>query len=137
MKFSMNTAFWARALIAILFVFAGYGKLMDFTMFVSNALVPKFGALATIIGVLVIFIEIIVAIAFALGYKLKCMAWILAGFTALATILYHNPWSTGAFDGNMMVTALKNVAIIGGILLAWCCGCGMCEAKGSHHGHNH
>ena len=74
MKFSMNNAFWGRVLIAILFVYAGWGKLMDFTGFVSGALEPRFGALATIVGVLVVFIEIVVAIAFAIGYKAKWSA---------------------------------------------------------------
>ena len=125
----MNNAFWGRVLIAILFVYAGWGKLMDFTGFVSGALEPRFGALATIVGVLVVFIEIVVAIAFAIGYKAKWSAWILGGFVALATILYHNPWSTGAFDGNTLGMALKNVAILGGIWLA-------CEMDSHHRTHH-
>ncbi len=137
MKFSMNNAFWARALIALLFVYAGYGKLMGFDGFVSAMLQSKFGGLATIVGALVVFIEIVVALAFAFGYRLKWSALILGGFTALATILYHNPWAGDAFNSQMMLMALKNIAIIGGIWLASCCGCGTCEVKGSHHGHNH
>jgi uncharacterized membrane protein YphA (DoxX/SURF4 family) len=129
MKLSMNNAFWSRVLIAILFVYAGYGKLMSFNDFVAGALEPKFGALAMIVGVLVIFIEIVVAIAFALGYKKEWSAWILLGFTALATILYHNPWATGMFDRNALMAALKNIAIIGGIWAAAIC---MCEGK-KHH----
>jgi len=114
MNFLKNHAFWARLLLAVLFVYAGYGKLMNFTGFVTNALEPKFGALAIIIGALVIVVEIVVAIAFVLDYKRKWATWILIGFTAIATILYHNPWATGVFDGNMMALALKNLAIIGG-----------------------
>ena len=115
MNFSMNNAFWARLLIAILFVYAGYGKLMEFSGFVSGALEPKFGALATIVGVLVVFIEIVVALAFVIGYKIKWTAWILLGFTAIATILYHNPWAGPEFNGGNLLLALKNIAIMGGI----------------------
>lgn len=115
MNFSMNNAFWARALIALLFVYAGYGKLMGFTGFVSSTLEPKFGALATIVGVLVVFIEIVVALAFAFDYKRKWTGWILAGFTALTVILYHNPWAGPEFSPGNLLQALKNIAIIGGI----------------------
>ena len=38
--------------------------------------------------------------------------WLLVGFTALATILYHNP-----MDKSQMTNFLKNLAIIGGLLL--------------------
>ena len=110
----MNNAFWARVLLALLFVYAGYGKLMNFTGFVDNALTPKFAALSTVVGILVVIIEIVVAIAFVVDYKRKWATRILIGFTALVTILYHNPWAGGTFDGNMMVMALKNLAIIGG-----------------------
>jgi putative oxidoreductase len=129
MKFSMNNAFWARVLIAILFVYAGIGKLMGFSGFVAMALVPKFGALASLVGVLVILIEIVVALAFVFGYKAKWSAWTLMAFTALATILYHNPWASGAFDNNMLVMALKNISIIGGIWLA-------CEMDSHHRAHH-
>lgn len=119
MKLSMNNcAMWSRVLIAILFVYAGVGKLMNFSGVVSGMLAAKFGALATVVGVIVVFIEIVVAISFAIGYKKKWSAWTLGVFTALATILYHNPWGTGAFDPMMAVMALKNVAIIGGIWAA-------------------
>ena len=115
MKFSMNNAFWARALIALLFIYAGYGKLMDFTGFVASMLEPKFHSLAMIAGVVAVFIEIVVAIAFAIDYQRKYSAWILGGFVALTTILYHNPWSGPEFNPGNMLQALKNIAIIGGI----------------------
>ena len=38
--------------------------------------------------------------------------WILVAFTTLATILYHNP-----MDKSQMTNFLKNLAIIGGLLL--------------------
>ncbi len=115
----MNNAFWARVLIAILFVYAGVGKLMGFENYATgNMMTSVFGSFTTIALVVAIFVEIVVALAFAFGYKAKWSALVLGGFTALVTIIYHNPWATGAFDGMMMGVALKNVAIIGGIWLA-------------------
>ena len=131
MNFSMNNAFWARLLIAILFVYAGVGKLMSFSGFVTSMLEPKFGALATIVGVLVVLVEIVVALLFAFGYKVKYTAWILAGFTALVTIMYHNPWAGPEFNGGNLLMALKNIAIIGGIWLA------LQEATHNHTHHSH
>jgi putative oxidoreductase len=103
----------SRSFIAILFIFTGWGKLMTFTETTGYiASVLGTGAITPIITILVIFIEIVVAIVYAYGkYKKDVAAYILIGFTALATILFHSDISVGA---NMIMT-LKNIAIIGGL----------------------
>lgn len=115
----------ARSLIALLFVVAGVQKLMDF-----NGITGYIGSLGlpmpAVVAALVIVIEIPVALLFAYGYKIKEMSWVLGIFTALTVVLAHRDFSQGA----NMVMALKNIAIIGGIMLAAkCADCSTCTVK--------
>lgn len=130
----INYALISRSLIALLFVVAGVQKLMGFegvSGYIGSLLGVSSPALATIVTALVIVVEIPVALAFAWGYRLCTTGAILLGFTVIATILAHNPWAASvltpdAMKGAMMA-ALKNIAIIGGILSAISlCDCGKC-----------
>ncbi len=76
----------------------------------------------------VILIEIPVALAFAWGYKTKETGYTLIAFTVLATLLAHRD-----IFGADMVMALKNVAIIGGIMSAIACMCGDCTVHSKKH----
>ncbi len=120
----------ARSLIALLFVVAGVQKLMDFngiTGFIGSLTVFSVHLpVPALLAVLVVAIEIPVALLFAYGYKIKEMSWILGVFTVITTLLVHNDFSQGA----NMVMALKNIAIIGGIMLAAkCADCSTCTVK--------
>lgn len=126
MKF--NYSFVFRALIALLFVVAGVQKIIGFTGsvgFISSLGVP----LPVIATILVIIIEVPVALMFVFYPKKLCLSgMILAGFTLLTIVLVHNPFT--ATDEAFKVTltaALKNLAIVGGILAATVmCTCGKC-----------
>ena len=111
----------SRILIALLFVLIGFQMVATFGN-TSQALATfgvPFAPLATLI---IIIIQIPVAIAFAYGYKTKLAGYILIGFTALATFVVHRDFSIGM---NIMM-ALKNIAIIGGIMSAISCACEDC-----------
>ena len=139
---------FSRSLIALLFVVAGTQKAMHFqeTVGAIGLLVPA--SVAAIVTIVVIIIEVPVALAFAWGYRTCIMGWLLVGFTALTIVFIHRDFSVA----DNMVMALKNLAIIGGIMLGintcTCgrcpagkdCTCGVCEdckKKADHHGHNH
>jgi putative oxidoreductase len=121
----INYAFVSRSLIALLFVFAGVQKLMEFsgmTTYIGSLGVP----LATIVTALVIVIEIPVALAFAWGYRVCAMGSILIGFTILTILVVHHDLNVAS---NIMM-ALKNIAIIGGIMATiQACGCEKCKMK--------
>jgi putative oxidoreductase len=53
------------------------------------------------------------AIAIIIGWKTRITAVLLAGFTLLAGVLFHNNFA----DQIQMIMFLKNVAISGGFLL--------------------
>lgn len=121
----------SRSLIALLFVVAGIQKLGDFSGTVKTIAdlgVPAAGLAALI----VILIEIPVAVAFAYGYKKCATGGALIAFTLLATLLVHRDF--GIAIHAMM--ALKNLAIVGGILaIIGGCDCGKCPVS-KHNGHN-
>lgn len=118
----MNIAFVSRSLIALLFVVAGLQKLMHFTD-TTKSIASLDVPLAGLVALIVIIIEIPVALAFAWGYRTCIMGAILMGFVVIVTVMVHGHLN----QGMNLVMALKNVAIIGGILgLASMCTCGKC-----------
>ncbi len=118
----INYALISRVLIALLFVVAGVQKIMGFAGtagFIGSLGVP----VPMVVAVLVILVEVPVALAYAWGYRVCATGCILIGFTVLTTILVHRDFSMGA----NMVMALKNIAIIGGILATiQACKCETC-----------
>lgn len=126
----INYALVSRSLLALLFVFAGVGKIMEFAKtvgYIGSLGVP----LPMIATILVIIIEVPVALMFAYGYKTRETGFALIGFTILATLLAHRDFSN---QMNVLM-ALKNIAVIGGIMSAIACVCGDCEVHTKKNGH--
>ncbi len=103
----------ARILMSVIFILAGIGKLMDpagTAKFIESA-TPLPGMLAMPTGVF----ELVAGLLLVAGKYPKYVSLALAGFTALATALFHNNLG----DQMQMTLALKNLAIIGGLLLVY------------------
>ena len=99
----------ARILLAIIFVFAGYGKLSDpagTAGYMSSMGIPGFLVWPTIV------LELGGGILIAVGYQTRIVALLLAGFTVLAGLIFHNQFG----DQNQMIHFMKNLAIAGGFL---------------------
>ena len=128
----MNIALVSRSLIALMFLVAGVQKLNDFPGIVRTTTELGIPA-ALLVAMIVIIIEIPVAIAFALGYRVCVTGIILIAFTVLVTVIVH-----GNLQGMNLIMALKNIAIIGGLLgLVAQCSCGtwlMCKCKNCKDG---
>jgi len=106
-----------RILLALMFVSAGFSKIGSYAGmqgFMESGGVP--GALLP----LVIALEILGGLAIILGWQTRIAAVVLAGFTLLATLLFH-------FDLGDQVQSLlfwKNVSIAGGLLMLFALGAG-------------
>ena len=99
-----------RILIAVIFILSGAGKLMDpakTETMITAAGMP--GGLAIAAG----SFEVLAGLALALGVMTRLAAILLFAFVALATVLFHNRLT----DPMQQVQALKNLAIMGGLLL--------------------
>ncbi|WP_459664238.1 DoxX family protein [Novosphingobium sp. 11B] len=109
---SKIAAIIGRILIALIFIFSGAGKLADIsateTMIVAAGL-PSGLAIPT--GLF----ELLAGLCLAAGFMVRLVAVLLAGFTALTILFFHAQFG----DPMQRVMALKNLAIIGGLALAF------------------
>lgn len=99
-----------RALLAVLFLIAGFGKLGAYAgtqAYMASKGVP--GALLP----LVIALELGGGALIVAGLWTRATALALAGFTILAALLFHANFA----DQTQQIMFLKNVAIAGGFLL--------------------
>ena len=106
-----------RILLAAMFLISGLGKVGNYTATVGYmfaAGVP--GALLP----LVIATEVLGAISIIVGWKTRITAFLLAGFTLLTALFFHNNLS----DQTQTLLFLKNVSITGAFLLLLANGAG-------------
>lgn len=99
-----------RVLIAALFLLSGMGKITAYTAtagYMASVGVP--GAILP----LVIATEVLGSLAIILGWKTRIVAVLMAGFTLLTGIVFHNNFA----DQIQMIMFLKNVSITGAFLL--------------------
>lgn len=106
-----------RLLLAPMFLLAGYSKIGGFAgtaKWIGAAGLPMpelltAGALA---------VELVAGIMLVIGWKARWAALALAVFTALATYFFHNFWALPeAQKMTQQLFFMKNIAVIGGLLL--------------------
>ena len=109
-------AILGRILLGALFIFAGFGKVMDpaGTAAYMEAQSPLPGSLALAAG----WFEIVAGLVLASGFMTRIASVLLIGFTALATLLFHEKVT----DQVQAAMALKNLAVIGGLLMVFAYG---------------
>lgn len=98
----------ARALMSLIFIGAGYSKLVGYAgtqsymeaMHVPGALLP-----------LVIAMELGGGIALLLGFQTRLVAGLLAGFSVITGFIFH-----GGADQMNQIMLMKNFAMAGGLL---------------------
>ncbi|MGI8943601.1 MAG: DoxX family protein [Qipengyuania sp.] len=105
-----------RICIGLLFIFAGLGKVMDpaGTAQYIESMTTLPGTLAMPTGVF----EIVAGVILASGFMTRIAAIALAVFTVLYTLLFHYQVT----DPVQAAQALKNLAIIGGLLMVFAYG---------------
>ncbi len=103
------TLFVARVLLALLFLITGlqilFGGFAGAAGYAASAGVP----LASLAIALVIIVKLAGSAGLILGIRVKESAYALAAFTVLTIFFFH-------LGAGQMVMALKNLAIIGGLL---------------------
>ncbi len=108
-----------RVLIALLFVFAGFNKLMGFDGTVQMVAGAGFPA-PTLMAALAVIFELGGGLMLLLGFHARLAAWMLIVFTAIATAAFHMDFS----QQMNTIMFLKNVSIIGGLLYVTAAGAG-------------
>jgi putative oxidoreductase len=113
-----------RILLAVIFLISGFGKITGYdgtAGYMAAKGLPMIGVLLP----LTILTELGGGIALAAGFKARWVALLLAGFTLLAAIIFHDFWAAEAAQKmGQQVNFLKNVAITGGMLMVFAFGPG-------------
>jgi putative oxidoreductase len=105
-----------RVLIALLFVPAGWGKLMGFSGvvgYINSKGVP----MAEVCAAIAVFVELGLGLALLLGFQTRWAALGLALFTIVITPIFHNYWASPEAQVAMQkMNFFKNCAIAGGLM---------------------
>jgi putative oxidoreductase len=99
-----------RVLLSLMFLVSGLGKISAYAAtagYMATAGVP--GALLP----LVIATEVLGSLAIIVGWQTRVTAFLMAGFTLLTALLFHNNFG----DQIQMIMFMKNVSIAGAFLL--------------------
>jgi putative oxidoreductase len=125
---------FGRILFAVLFVFSGASKLLDLAAtaqmtekIVLPAIVAPYTAqletitgmpMAQLLAIAAGGLEVVCGLMIALNLGARFFAILLILFVATATFYYHDFWNqTGADARGNLVHALKNLSIIGALLM--------------------
>ena len=99
-----------RVLMAALFLLSGVGKIAGYAATVAYM---KAAGVPGVFLPLVIALEVGGGVALVVGWQTRATAFLLAGFTLLSALLFHNDFG----DQIQTVMFLKNVSIAGGLLM--------------------
>jgi putative oxidoreductase len=120
-----------RIVLVIIFIFSGLGKLMDVSgtaaYIASKGLpLPQLGAVGAGVG------ELLCGLAIAIGWQTRLAAVGLILFTAAAAFFFHDFWNLPAGDerADQMIHAMKNLSIIGGLIVLAVAGAGRFSVDG-------
>ena len=117
-----------RALLALLFVPAGFGKIAGFAGAAGYA-ASKGVPFPEIAIAIAIAVELGLGLLLLVGYQTRWAALGIAFFTVVITFIFH-PLS----DPSQMQAFFKNIAVVGGLLTVAACGAGgwSVDAKRGH-----
>ena len=110
-----------RALIALLFIPAGFGKIAGFAGtagYIASRGVP----LPEVAAAIAIAVELGLGLLLLVGYQTRWAALAIALFTLVITFIFHNFWGVPAEQVMAQQQAFfKNIAVVGGLLalVAW------------------
>ena len=114
---SSFTPLAGRILMSVLFLVSGFFKLGAYSQMVGYAAskgLPMAGVAVACAAVL----ELAGGLAILIGFQTKIAAWLLFLYLIPTTFYFHNFWAMqGMEQQNNMVHLLKNVAIMGGLVI--------------------
>jgi len=106
-----------RILMSAIFIFAAIGKISAFqgtVAYAASAHVP----MPQVAIAVAIAVELLGGIAILAGFQTRIAAWIVFLYLIPTSIFFHNFWAMeGMARMNNQIHFLKNVAIMGGLLI--------------------
>lgn len=105
-----------RILIAVIFVFVGFGKITGFEGTVGY-IASKGIPLPQVAAIGAIIVELGGGILLVLGWQTRWAAAALFIFSALAALIFHDFWAASPDQAqSQMIHFMKNLAIMGGLI---------------------
>ncbi len=104
-----STELLGRILLSTLFLMSGLGKIAAYSA--TAGYMASVGLPSALLP-LVILTEVGGAIAIVTGWKTRIVAILMAGYTVLTALIFHNHFA----DQNQMIHFMKNISIAGAFL---------------------
>lgn len=114
----------ARVMLSWLFLYSAYGKLTDWSGYVAYMSAKGMPFASLFLAGTIVFL-LVGGVSVLVGYKARIGSLPLLVFLLPTTLIFHNFW---AFDGaeqqTQLINFMKNVAIMGGVLMVTAFGSG-------------
>ena len=114
----------ARIALALVFLNAGIKHLIGFSGFAG--MIGQTLPLAPVLAIGTIAFQLLGALSLIFGYKVNIGATLLILFLVPATLVFHNP----LLDSAELTAFLKNLGLVGGLLLVIYTGAGAASIDG-------
>ena len=106
-------ALLGRLMLSVIFVWGGYGKLLAASA--TQAYIAKSGLpVPELAWAVAVFVELVVGLALMFGLFTRLSAAVLAVWCIVTALVFHSDLGSR----EMLIQALKNVGIAGGMLYA-------------------
>jgi putative oxidoreductase len=114
----------ARALLALIFIVSGFGKITGFAG-TAGFMASKGMPMAEVLLVGAIAVEFLGGLMLLVGWKARWAALAIFLFIIPATLVFHNPAGLAGQEAQtQMINVMKNLAIMGGMLMVFAFGPG-------------
>lgn len=126
MNTTLNNGFSlaGRALLALIFIVSGFGKITGFAG-TAGFMASKGMPMSEVLLVGAIAVEFLGGLMLLVGWKARWAALAIFLFIIPATLVFHNPAGlTGQEAQNQMINIMKNLSIMGGMLMVFAFGPG-------------
>ena len=115
-----------RLFLSMIFIFSGFTKITGYAA--TQGYMESMGVPSMLLP-LVIAVELLGGIAILLGFKARLVAILMAGFSIVSALLFHQFW----IDESQMNPFMKNIAMAGGFLMIFAHGAGAYSIDNSNH----
>jgi putative oxidoreductase len=128
------TPLFGRILLSQIFIMSGLQKFGMYSMMTGYAAAKGLPMAKVAIGVAAA-IELLGGLAILTGFQTKLAAWIVFLFLIPTTLLFHNFWTMAGMERmDNMGHFMKNLAIMGGLLILAANGAGAYSLDSSRAG---
>ncbi len=125
----MNTnrdlaALVARILLSVMFIYSGFGKITGFEG-TAGYIASKGLPVPQLLAIGAIAVELGGGLLLLVGYKARWTALVIFLFLIPTTLIFHSFWASPPEQYQMQqINFLKNLTIMGGMLMVWAFGPG-------------